>query len=65
MRSYSVLGSLFILALMITLLVGEIKCVVKMVKCNFEPIGKAEIFYTVGTFTGLGCIIGYIDIKDN
>lgn len=65
MRDYSVLGSLFMLALMITFLVGEIKCVVKMLQCNFEPIGKAEIFYTVGACTGLGCIVGYIDIKDN
>jgi hypothetical protein len=47
-----------------TILVGEIKCIVKMINCNWEPIGKAEIIYTAGTFTGLGAIIGYIDIQD-
>jgi len=58
-------GSLVMLSLMIVLLIGEVKCVIKMIQCNFEPIGKAELFYTVGTFTGLGCIVGYVDIKDN
>ena len=48
----------------ITLIIGEVKCIIKMIDCNWEPIGKSEIIYTVGTFTGLGCIIGYIDIKD-
>lgn len=48
----------------ILLLIGEIRCIYKMFTCNWEPIGKAEIFYTVGTFTGAGIIIGYIDIED-
>jgi len=46
------------------LLFGEARCIYKMVTCNWEPVGKAEIVYTIGTFTGLGCIIGYMDIKD-
>lgn len=44
--------------------IGWVQCVVKMVKCNWEPIGKAEILYTVGSFTGLGGVIGWFDIKD-
>ena len=56
---------LIVLVISIVMLVGEVKCVIKMINCNFEPIGKAEIFYTIGTFTGAGCIIGYVDIKDN
>ena len=55
-----VLYSLIIIGLM----VGEIKCIIKMVQCNWEPIGKAEVVYTAATFTGLGCIVGYMDIKD-
>lgn len=51
-------------AIAIALFVGEVKCIFKMIDCNFEPIGKAEIVYTVGTFTGAGCIIGYMDIED-
>ena len=27
---------------------GEIRCIYKAINCNWDPIGKAEIFYTVG-----------------
>ena len=52
------------LVLTVILLIGEVKCVIKMCSCNWEPVGKSEAVYTIGTFTGLGCVIGYIDIKD-
>ena len=45
-------------------LVGEIKCIIKAFKCNWEPVGKAEIIYTGSAVTGLGCITGWIDIED-
>ena len=48
----------------ILLLIGEIRCFYKMINCNWEPVGKAEILYTVGTITGTGEIIGWFDIKD-
>lgn len=48
-------------ALVIIALVGEVKCVIKLVKCDFQPSYKAEILYGVGTFTGLGAIFGYVD----
>lgn len=46
-------------------LAGEIQCIYKAVKCNWEPIGKAEIIYTDSACTGLGAIVGWFDIKDN
>ena len=51
--------------LVIALLVGEVKCVIKAVNCNWEPIGKAEVLYTASALTGFGCITGYFEIKDN
>jgi hypothetical protein len=51
-------------AIVVALLVGEIKCIIKAVQCNWEPIGKAEIVYTGASLTGLGAIVGYIDIQD-
>jgi hypothetical protein len=45
-------------------IVGEVKCIIKMLNCNWEPIGKAEAIYTISTFTGLGAVVGYIDIQD-
>lgn len=47
-----------------TMVVGEVKCIVKAVQCNWEPIGKAEIIYGVGAFTPIGPIIGYFNIED-
>lgn len=52
-------------AIIIAAVVGEVKCIVRMVNCNWEPVGKAEVIYTAATFTGFGAIVGYIDIKDN
>jgi len=51
-------------AIVVALLVGEVKCIIKAVQCNWEPIGKAEIFYTAASVTGLGAIVGYINIQD-
>ena len=56
--------SVIIILIAILGLIGEIRCIYKMLTCNWEPIGKAEVVYTVGVFTGLGSVIGYIDIED-
>lgn len=56
--------NLIALTLVVALVVGEVKCICKAFNCNWEPIGKAEVMYTIGAFTGTGCIIGYIDIED-
>lgn len=45
-------------------LIGEVKCIVKAINCNWEPVGKAEVIYTASAFTGLGAIIGWLDIED-
>jgi len=52
------------LALIIFILVGEVKCVVKAVRCDWNPVGKAEILYTGAALTGLGAIVGWIHIED-
>ena len=59
------IGFIVYFAIIAALLIGEVKCIIKMINCNWEPVGKAEIIYTVGTFTGLGSIIGYLNIEDN
>ena len=45
-------------------LFGYGRCIYKMCTCNWEPVGKAEIVYTIGTFTGAGVVIGYLNIQD-
>jgi hypothetical protein len=51
-------------AITATLVIGEIKCIIKAIDCNWEPVGKAEIVYTGASLTGLGAIVGYLDIQD-
>lgn len=55
---------IFYLAIAVLAIVGEIKCIIKAINCNWEPIGKAEILYTGSSLTGIGCITGWIDIQD-
>ena len=52
------------LSIVIAALVGEIKCVIKAVNCNWEPVGRAEVVYTVAALTGFGSIVGYFNIED-
>lgn len=52
------------LVLVVLVVVGEVKCIIKAIKCNWEPIGKAEIIYTGSALTGLGAVVGWIDIED-
>jgi len=53
------------LVIIVLLFIGEVKCIIKAVNCNWEPVGKAEVVYTGAALTGLGCIVGWIDIEDN
>ena len=55
---------IIIILLWLIAFIGEIKCIYKVFTCNWEPIGKAEILYTVSVCTGLGCITGWINIED-
>jgi hypothetical protein len=47
------------------LLIGEVQCIVKAVRCDWDPIGKAEIIYTASAVSGLGAVVGWLNIEDN
>jgi len=49
-------------AIAIALIVGEVKCIIKFVQCDFEPSYKAEAIYGLAVITGAGCIVGYLDL---
>ena len=57
-------GIIIGLAIALLAIVGEVKCIIKAINCNWEPVGKAEIVYTGSAVLGLGCIVGYINIQD-
>ena len=64
MRRFNILV-LAKLIIIICLSVGWVKCVGKVINCNFKPVGKAEVVYTIGIFVPIvGGIIGYMDIED-
>lgn len=58
----SIIASLLWIAICIAALVGEVKCVIKIFECDFEPSYKAEVLYTASALTGIGCVVGYFDL---
>lgn len=48
----------------VVMLIGYIKDIVKLCHCDFKAPYKAEALYIVGACTGLGGVIGYININD-
>jgi membrane-associated PAP2 superfamily phosphatase len=61
-----VLKTLYVIGVLVLAagIIGEVKCIIKAIDCNWEPVGKAEVVYTGASLTGLGCIVGYINIED-
>ena len=51
-------------AIFVVCIVGEIKCIYKAINCNWDPVGKAEVMYTAAACTGLGFVVGYVNIQD-
>ena len=56
--------SILSIVLVLAMFFGECRCIYKMVNCNWNPIGKAEVIYTISTFTGFGAVVGYFNIED-
>ena len=57
MKDNSILPSVLTFVFIALLLIGEVKCIIKVFKCNWDPIGKAEVIYTAASCTGLGAIV--------
>jgi len=59
-----ILNILTILYVIVALLciIGYIRCVIKFIHCDFKAPYKCEVVYGVGTFTGAGAIIGYVNV---
>lgn len=52
---------LLIVIFMLAFLSGQVLCVIKFFKCDFEPSYKAEIIYGVSLITDIGTITGWMD----
>ena len=53
-----------VLVIYLLAIIGEIRCTYKALCCNWEPIGKAEIIYTLLAATGLGAVVEWFNIED-
>lgn len=58
MKTTIVIGIIYLAAIF-----GWCRCIYKFASCDFDNKGswKAEIIYGIGTFTGAGAVIGYMD----
>ena len=61
---YSNFAIVIIFSIIAFCVVGEVKCIYKALNCNWSPIGKAEVVYTVGALTYTGSVIGWFNIED-
>lgn len=55
------------LFLTVLYVIGYVMCIVKLCQCDFDgnkSSWKAEVVYGIGTFTGLGGIIGWLDMGE-
>ena len=59
-KGFTIIELIFALGV-IFLTSGEIMCIYRFCKCDFEPSYKAEIIYAASFVTGVGGITGYID----
>lgn len=56
--------SAFVLLIYAALIFGEIRCIYQFCTSDFEPSYKREVIYGVASCTGLGTVVGYINISD-
>lgn len=58
------ISAIIYVVFIIAFITGEVMCIYKAIKCDWKPIGKAEVIYTVSAFTGIGAVVGWMDIED-
>ena len=58
------IGGLFWVCLIIVLVIGEVKCIIKFFNSDFEPSYKREAIYGFSALAGVGCVVGYMDFPD-
>jgi len=62
-KGFKLIGLLVVLFIFFAI-VGEVMCIIRCVSSDWYPPYKREIIYGVSALTGLGIIVGYINISD-
>jgi hypothetical protein len=56
--------AVIVVILWIAGILGEIMCIYKFFSSDFEPSYKRELVYGVSAATGIGAIVGWLNIPD-
>lgn len=63
-NSGSTIVYVFTVMLGIFMTIGEVMCIVKCISSDWEPSYKREIIYGASALSGIGAIVGYLNIPD-
>lgn len=65
MRTFT-FTSIFIVALWLFAIIGEVVCIVKAINSDWsnDTSWKREVVYTVSALTGIGAVVGWVNIED-
>ncbi len=58
------MSKIIIIAIIILGCIGWVKDVVKLIRCDFQAPYKAEVIYGIGAVTGLGSVVGWVNVQD-
>jgi hypothetical protein len=60
-------GSLVLLWMLVVGLgiIGEVQCIIKAIDSDWKSPYKREVVYTISVLTGVGALVGWLNIKDN
>lgn len=62
-KGFTLVEMLCVIIILFSIL-GEIMCIAKCINSDWEPSYKREIIYGASALTGVGAIVGYINIPD-
>lgn len=58
------LKAILVIAIYILGIIGEIRCFYQFFTSDFESSYKREMIYGLSAITGIGAVVGYINIPD-
>lgn len=60
-NGFAAIGLIFVIVFIVGVF-GYFSNIYKLAQCDFEPSYKAEIIRTIGLFTPVGAVVGYMDL---
>jgi len=57
-------NAFFIFLIWCLAIIGEVRCIYRFFTSDFEPSYKRECIYGFSAITGIGAVVGWMDIED-